>query len=441
MVRVHPPSLRLILARTQNARPHARLTLSLGLLAAARLLVEGVEEFGADGSAGLLLLALEAVAQEVRVPVAPPNALAPAPLALLVEVVEVEGDLLEQYLIARIALVHALQLAEEVTEDLGTLRAVRRWLRAQVVPVEAAEPRVRLDLVDAVPAQAAVRRRHEGQQEVHALGAELLLRRGRDLEELAPAQDLAARHDGLIGVERGVPYEALIHDDAEAPPVAAVVVALLAEHLRRDVVRRAYRAIHEVPLAVRLAPGARRLHDHLRLALSLGRGRRRLGAEVQAARLGHVHLLAEAQVGELEVPVPVQKHVIWLEVAVDILQRVHGGDGEAHLGHVHARLVLGEGVLAHEQRHEVAAREELHDHVQVRIVLEAVLQPHDPGVVRLGEHVALGDDVAHLVLHHHGLLDHALEREDFLGVLLAHQAHLPKGAPPDDHQRREGLRR
>eukprot|EP00968_Pinguiococcus_pyrenoidosus_P006115 scaffold407_cov251-Pinguiococcus_pyrenoidosus.AAC.4 len=173
---------------------------------------------------------------------------------------------------------------------------------------------------------------------------------------------------------------------------------------------------------------------------SLRGGCRHLGRDVYAFGLRDVHLLAESEIGELEVPVPVEKHVVGLEVAMDVVQGVHGGHGEAHLGHVDLGLVLGEGVFAHEERHEVAPGEELHHHVQVGLILEGVLQAHDPGIVRFRQDVSLGADVSDLILHHHGLLDHALERVDLLGVLLAHEADLSEGAAPDHHQGREGVR-
>lgn len=47
----------------------------------------------------------------------------------------------------------------------------------------------------------------------------------------------------------------------------------------------------------------------------------------------------------------------------------HPCDGHCGLGHVHPRGVLPEGVVLHQEPHQVAPRQELHDHVQVHVVL------------------------------------------------------------------------
>ena len=115
--------------------------------------------------------------------------------------------------------------------------------------------------------------------EVLGLGRQCGFR--RELEGLLVAQDLAARHQRIVAVERrvpversrevareqgrvwwevgrdgslgtgllpssarllrGVPHEHLKHDDAERPPVAVLVIPGLEQDLRRHVVGRSHR--------------------------------------------------------------------------------------------------------------------------------------------------------------------------------------------------------
>ena len=92
----------------------------------------------------------------------------------------------------------------------------------------------------------------------------------------------------------------------------------------------------------------------------------------------------------------VKQEVVWLDISVNKAGLVDGRDGEDRLGDVEARGVLCERVVLHEQRHHVAAGEELHDQVEVLCVLEAVVELHDPVVVGGGEKVALGTHVCKL---------------------------------------------
>ena len=58
---------------------------------------------------------------------------------------------------------------------------------------------------------------------------------------------------------------------------------------------------------------------------------------------------------------------------VDVAGRVDGLDGEDRLRRVEARLGLAQHVLAHQQRHHVAARQVLHQQVQVAFCLCVLL--------------------------------------------------------------------
>ena len=66
---------------------------------------------------------------------------------------------------------------------------------------------------------------------------------------------------GVVGEEGRLGHQHLVHDNPEAPPVAQLGVALAQQHLRRNVVGRADKAVRQaagvLPL---LAPPLQRLH-------------------------------------------------------------------------------------------------------------------------------------------------------------------------------------
>jgi len=98
----------------------------------------------------------------------------------------------------------------------------------------------------------------------------------------------------------------------------------------------------------------------------------------------------------------VDEHVVGFEVSVDVLHFVDGVEGEENLGGVELGFFVGEDVLLHEEVHEVAAWEELHDEVEVIVVLEGAFEVDHPGVF-----LADGEDVPFLpALHDFVFVDH-----------------------------------
>lgn len=75
--------------------------------------------------------------------------------------------------------------------------------------------------------------------EVLRYGVKLLVR--GEVEVARPVDNLAIRLVRLVGTERGPANQALEHDGANGPPIAAVVVTPATEDLRGDVVGRADR--------------------------------------------------------------------------------------------------------------------------------------------------------------------------------------------------------
>ena len=107
---------------------------------------------------------------------------------------------------------------------------------------------------------------------------------------------------------------------------------------------------------------------------------------------------------------------------------VHGVDGKDQLCHVETRQVLGEysARRAHQQAHEIASRNVLHDKVQVLLVLERIEELDHPLVVRLGHEIALSLDVSHLVLLDDELLAKRLHGVQSLVVHFPHKRDFAK---------------
>mmetsp|Transcript_21612 Transcript_21612/g.49150 ORF Transcript_21612/g.49150 Transcript_21612/m.49150 type:complete len:235 (+) Transcript_21612:1255-1959(+) len=163
--------------------------------------------------------------------------------------------------------------------------------------------------------------------------------------------------------------------------------------------------------------------------------------------------LTQPQIRETQMSPGVQEHVVRLDIPMDVPQRVHGADGAGRLRHIKPSQRLAEGILLHQQTHEIPPGHEIHHHVQRRLVLKRIVQRRQPSVapVRHRQHVPLGLHVPHLVLLDHPSLLHAFEcvdRQPGFGrrgpVLLTrvapaapHQPHLPEGATSDHRQRFE----
>ena len=77
---------------------------------------------------------------------------------------------------------------------------------------------------------------------------------------------------------------------------------------------------------------------------------------------------------------------------------VHGLNSKRNLSHIEARDILGKDLVLDEHSHEIASRQELHEHVQERRVLERRVQLDQPRTIRVGEVVTLSSDVCQLVL-------------------------------------------
>lgn len=89
-----------------------------------------------------------------------------------------------------------------------------------------------------------------------------------------------------------------------------------------------------------------------------------------------VHLHAGAEVGQFEVSVLVQQHVVRFDVTVDEAHGVDGVQSQHHFSGVEASPFLRH-VVVHGECDQVTTRHELHHHVEATVVLERTAQLED----------------------------------------------------------------
>ena len=131
-------------------------------------------------------------------------------------------------------------------------------------------------------------------------------------------QDLLASGGRVLREEGRVAHQHLVEDDSQGPPVNGLVVALLLEHLRGNVVGGPHGAERELPVPL-----------ERELTLRLGQ---LLGLHLRAMQLLEVLIqlfrpdlspFTKPEVAELDVAREVQQYVVGLEVAVDVVHLVH----------------------------------------------------------------------------------------------------------------------
>mmetsp|Transcript_15838 Transcript_15838/g.42605 ORF Transcript_15838/g.42605 Transcript_15838/m.42605 type:complete len:336 (-) Transcript_15838:99-1106(-) len=260
-----------------------------------------------------------------------------------------------------------------------------------------------LQLGKALGAAAHALLRRHGEETADEVGGGLGEGPGEGLEVLAALEALDASCHVLIAHanEREISGHHLAEEEPKRPPVHALAVVLLQEHLGRGEGHGADHGVHAPPLA--LFPGV----------LVLG-----------------VELLGKPEVGKLEVAVVCDEDVLGLEVAVHEVVVVDVLDGEGNLGDVDLRPRLGEG-LALEVGVEVAAAHELEDKVDVVGVLEGEVESHHEGVFDLLHGSRLGDGSPCVTGASHVLLDQHLQGVQLARGLLAHEEHGAKAALAD----------
>ena len=78
-------------------------------------------------------------------------------------------------------------------------------------------------------------------------------------------------------------------------------------------------------------------------------------------------------------------------------QLVHSFNGQNNFCHVKPCNVFTKDLILDEHCHQVTTRQELHEHVEERRVLERSVQFDEPRALSVGEDVALSADVGQLI--------------------------------------------
>mmetsp|Transcript_11936 Transcript_11936/g.24230 ORF Transcript_11936/g.24230 Transcript_11936/m.24230 type:complete len:330 (-) Transcript_11936:2835-3824(-) len=217
----------------------------------------------------------------------------------------------------------------------------------------------------------------------------------------APVEGVAAGHH-------------LVHEQAEAPPVDALCVPALEQHLGRHVLLRpAERPRREAHGPPPLLPVLRK-------------------------RVSDLKAPAQPEVRQLDVPVSLQEHVLRLQVPVNDVDVVQGLEGERDLANVELSPALLHPAHLAEEGEEVAPLDEVHDHVQLRVGLEGVRKRHHEGVTRrLLKYVPLRLRPLHLPPPHQLRLLQNLHRVNVAILLVPDLHHLAKPPPAQDREELE----
>ena len=363
-----------------------------------------------------------------------------------------------------------LLLGGSVLPEVDRVRHRRRGHAPDQRPVDTFEERVLLDLrgasgegdpllwvldeqaADEVPGDGADRRAPG-----RAVGGEAQ----RLLDDVAQRGAVAGALEGRGAVQQ------LVEEDAERPPVHRAAVALAADDLRRQVlvraderhgarVRRLRVELHrgraaETQLALGRLPAApgkdareegrgldaatlvggddvavRDVHSSADAAAAAAAAASSSSPASSSAAPGGVHrrrldqrrahgaAQRQVEIGEHDVAVLPDQHVLRLEVPVHDPQHVQVLHGQQHLGDVEPGGGLGEvlaGLLLAE-RVEVAAAAVLHDEAVELVGLEVRVERGEERVVQEAEDLALRLRAGHLVPADDGRLVHHLHGEE-----------------------------
>mmetsp|Transcript_26704 Transcript_26704/g.87562 ORF Transcript_26704/g.87562 Transcript_26704/m.87562 type:complete len:430 (-) Transcript_26704:798-2087(-) len=270
----------------------------------------------------------------------------------------------------------------------------RHLAAAERGPIDVAEPRLALDVLDAepeVPEPLARLRVQQLGDEVDGALAKCLFR----VVHLERDYSLEDGHLRLRG-ERGCAREHLVDEHAERPVVDRLVLPRVPDHLWRHVFGRS-------------ADGEGVLAD----------------------------LLGQAKVHHFDVPFLVDDEVLGLEVAVDDVARVEVLEGDDDARGVKLAHGVGEDAIVPQEREELPPGQKLKQHVHgVRVLVGPEERVHKL-VVDLLQHALFVQHVLLLLEPHDEVFAHRLE-----GVVLAavaqvrHELHRPERAHPEllDHR-------
>ena len=101
-------------------------------------------------------------------------------------------------------------------------------------------------------------------------------------------------------------------------------------------------------------------------------------------------LLRQTKISDLDVAISIEKHVLWLKIAIDDTVLVEAAHSLHQLCSVEAGTPLAELLVLAQVVEKLAAVQEVHHEVELCWSLKSVVQLHDEWTVDLLEDVALG---------------------------------------------------
>ena len=151
--------------------------------------------------------------------------------------------------------------------------------------------------------------------------------------------------------------EHLVEKGAQAPPVRSLAVADTLDYLGRQILGCATVRVRSRPCFIRLEP-----------------------------------LLRQAKVGDLDVALVVQQHILWLQIPVNYAVRVQASERLNKLRSVKAGPTLAELLVLSQVVKKLAAIEKIHHEVQLGGCLERIVQLDNERTVDLLQDIPLSYD-------------------------------------------------
>lgn len=100
-------------------------------------------------------------------------------------------------------------------------------------------------------------------------------------------------------------------------------------------------------------------------------------------------LLAEPEVGNLQVAITIKQYILWLQISIDYAILVETADSFDQLGRVEASPALREFSLLPQVVEQFTAIQEIHNEVKLSVGLKRVVKLHDERAVDLLQDVTL----------------------------------------------------
>ena len=216
----------------------------------------------------------------------------------------------------------------------------------------------------------------------------------REVKTISPVHNLAVDVGGFLGAERRPAHKTFEHDGANRPPVTQIGVALSIEDLGSNVVRGTNCRVSHSP--TRFTPGVDLstirnsqvdgIVEVSRVAVSIPGGRVLQEVLVVCIVVGLLPTGGKAEVSKLDVTTAIEKNVVRFDITsscqsgsgrymrmnspMEEAKLVDSFDSHDNLCHVEPGDILREDLILDEHGHQVTTRQELHEQIEVCVILE-----------------------------------------------------------------------